>query len=391
MKTWDRRFRLFLILFIILIVIILFLPYAITQWKWVSFSFSDNSRLIGSTLGGILGPFVAIVASGLTFIAFWVQYKANQQQREDIQLERFENKFYEMLRLHKENVSEIDIGGVTSGRKAIVRMYQEFRFIYLTIMFERRWWNRLARAGFINQPEVNASDEEITDLAYSILFFGVGDMIEGSIIYHHRVHTPFLFRCLRILKRNQHKYSKLFTHYESSIKEPRPYYEIGHRSMKKVKLECHYYPFDGHASKLGHYYRHLYQTMKFIVTSSLLSYEQKYDYVKMIRAQLSNHEQAMIYYNSFFKAGWIWWQDNSISDKEKKKEKEKDSDKLPLSYFIDYKMIKNIPWNLTKGIRPDPYEYFIKKMRQRYDEANLEYQEESILEWAKSSFEWKED
>ena len=44
--------------------------------------FSDTGE-IGDTIGGITGPFIAIAAAGLTFIAFWVQYKANIQQRQD--------------------------------------------------------------------------------------------------------------------------------------------------------------------------------------------------------------------------------------------------------------------------------------------------------------------
>lgn len=52
---------------------------------------------IGDTIGGIMGPFIAIIASLLTFLAFWVQYKANQQQRMDMALERFENNLFQMI------------------------------------------------------------------------------------------------------------------------------------------------------------------------------------------------------------------------------------------------------------------------------------------------------
>ena len=48
-----------------------------------------------------MGPFVAIAAACLTFIAFWVQYKANIMQRNDIALERFERNFYELLNLQE--------------------------------------------------------------------------------------------------------------------------------------------------------------------------------------------------------------------------------------------------------------------------------------------------
>ena len=38
--------------------------------------FSQNSGNIGDTIG-IMNPFVGIFAAVITFVAFWVQYKAN--------------------------------------------------------------------------------------------------------------------------------------------------------------------------------------------------------------------------------------------------------------------------------------------------------------------------
>ncbi|RZJ52243.1 MAG: hypothetical protein EOO44_12445, partial [Flavobacterium sp.] len=71
----------------------------------------DNIGIIGDTVGGLLNPIFAVPATILTFLAFWVQYKANQQQQKDISIQRFENIFFEMIRLHKENVNEMKISG----------------------------------------------------------------------------------------------------------------------------------------------------------------------------------------------------------------------------------------------------------------------------------------
>ena len=54
-----------------------------------------------------MGPFVAIAAAILTFLAFWVQFKANEQQRKDIALERFESNFFELLHFHQEITNEL--------------------------------------------------------------------------------------------------------------------------------------------------------------------------------------------------------------------------------------------------------------------------------------------
>jgi hypothetical protein len=65
-----------------------------------------------------------------------------------------------------------------------------------------------------------------------------------------------------------------------------------------------YTPFEGHQSRLGHYYRHLFQTIIFVNSQKLNI--NKYEYVKMLRSQLSIHEQALLFINSFTDLGDDW-------------------------------------------------------------------------------------
>ena len=95
----------------------------------------------------------------------------------------------------------------------------------------------------------------------------------------------------------------------------------------------YYMPFNGHSDRLGHFYRHLFQTVKFVVEQdeNIFDFEDKYSYVKMLRAQLSNHEQLLLYYNS------TAWFDNEWRP-----------------FFTDYRLIKNIPLELADfGIAPE--------------------------------------
>lgn len=71
---YDGHFKAYSILFGVLSLTIVFvLPFLFTQ-SW--FGNYTNTGEIGDTIGGITSPFVAIVASYLTFIAFWVQFRA---------------------------------------------------------------------------------------------------------------------------------------------------------------------------------------------------------------------------------------------------------------------------------------------------------------------------
>lgn len=88
---------------------------------------------IGDTIGGLMNPFIALAGVIVTGLAFYIQYKANLQQRElfiqgqeesknqlqiqinnqneGIRIQQFESQFYEMLKLHRENINEMKITG----------------------------------------------------------------------------------------------------------------------------------------------------------------------------------------------------------------------------------------------------------------------------------------
>jgi uncharacterized membrane protein len=110
------------ILFIALIVIIslsifFLIPYAIFH-NSLGWNYGTTTGGVGDTIGGITGPIVGFIGAILTFLAFWVQVQANKvqtkqfdKQDDDTRVDRFENKFYELLQLHKDNVDEISIDG----------------------------------------------------------------------------------------------------------------------------------------------------------------------------------------------------------------------------------------------------------------------------------------
>lgn len=83
--------------------------------------------------------------------------------------------------------------------------------------------------------------------------------------------------------------------------------------------------FTGYSFQLAHYYRHLFQTVKFVVSQSLnvIDYREKRKYLRILRAQLSNSEQVMLFYN------WLSNFGNQWESNENK-------------FFTDYRMIHNI-------------------------------------------------
>lgn len=306
----------FYLILILGFISIFLLPLILTREIW-SFVNYNNSGAIGDTINGIAGPFIALIAAILTFIAFYIQYKANIQQRDQFkltleaqniersaqekiwQIERFENKYFQLIQLHRDNVAEIAIGKIY-GKKTFVLMVREFRCIL-------KITSRVAQ-----EQGLFFLKEQIFIISYYALFFGVGP------------------NSSRMLKEALRDYNSAFVDaFEKALND--------NTTKDNVKKDrgFNYTPFEGHQSRLGHYYRHLYQTVTY-VDKQTIAFD-KYEYVKTIRAQLTTHEQALLFINSLTPLGKAWL-DNDL--------------------IIKYKFVKNIPhgfFNKIEELDLEPY------------------------------------
>lgn len=315
------------------IFIILFLPWIVTQCS-SSLSFKiDKPNEIGDTIGGIMGPSVAIIAAMLTFIAFWAQYDANIEQRKQFLLnqksqqddakiqetrfldaqnriskEQFENKYYNLLEIHRENTREISIGDKYAGVKVFYPLVQELKCAYEIL------YNKYLLFDSFNSNPSNYTEEELYQLAYLIFFFGINNS-----------NNP-LFKELMS--------DRLFSIYEE-VKEmflliEETDYEYLSNERRTFWIRFRYRAFIGHSSELSHYVRHLFQIVKFVddQPTELLSDDEKYNYITNLRAQLTSHEQLFIYYNALSVLGYPWLGKSSSNS---------------VNYLEKYCIVKSLP------------------------------------------------
>lgn len=114
-----------------------------------------------------------------------------------------------------------------------------------------------------------------------------------------------------------------------------PKLKIPNDEIKELTYTARYKPFAGHISNLSHYYRHLFQSIKFVDEIKYIDQGEKEKYIKDLRAQLSSHEQLLLYYNSISKFGRDWNDPNN-------------------NLIAKYKLIKNIPLPLAGfGVKPE--------------------------------------
>ena len=135
-NTFTKDFWFSLLFYALIIIVICYLPYCFTHnyLEKINCDFTETGQ-IGDTIGGTMGPFVAIAASILTFLAFWVQYKANILQRKDIALERFESNLFQMIQVQEEITNNLSytpedgadrhFGNVFKGRDVFKILYSE--------------------------------------------------------------------------------------------------------------------------------------------------------------------------------------------------------------------------------------------------------------------------
>jgi len=234
--------------------------------------FNEKTSNVSNTINGVATPFIALATAVLTFLAFWVQYQANVQQKElfDKELEkkqeddlarenswridRFENRFYELIKLHKANVDEMAIGDKLNGRKVFLPMFYELRYAYL-------------RSEIILRNNAEIKDRlpasfNLISFVYAIFFYGVGPNSERSFLPGLTQSERELYNIVR------EKFLTVGDTYQS-LRQEHPgstYFTIDAplaAADDRLTGNFYYTPFDGHLSRLGHYYRHLFQTANY--------------------------------------------------------------------------------------------------------------------------------
>lgn len=315
-----RTVSLLLFLFGIFLISI---PLLFTLPTWLGIDFSSTGQ-IGDTIGGTTAPFIGFGGIILTFAAFWVQYRANINQREDIRVERFENKFYEMVRLHRENLDEISIGRErpVTGRRAFISMFEELKYGYHIL--EMRY-GASRETGLID-AELTPAD--LVNISYIMFFLGVGDssnQLTQRLLSDYP--EPLIVNYIEDLTNTQGQWRNNDRRAVEITNIPQPFLP-----------NLSYIPFQGHMSRLGHYYRHLWQTVRYVDDQPDDIIDSKYDnYLKMLRAQLSSHEQLLFYYNSLSSLGRDWIEEG---------------------YLQRYCLVKNIPLPLA-DFGPNPVDILV--------------------------------
>jgi hypothetical protein len=111
---------------------------------------------------GQFGDFVGGYVGTLFFlISIWLLFRTLQSQRITSLQQSFENKYFELLKLHRDNVAELELQSAT-GRKLFVVMLRELRCALDIVR------------SIADRCKQQLTQRELMHIAYYCFFFGVG-------------------------------------------------------------------------------------------------------------------------------------------------------------------------------------------------------------------------
>jgi len=317
---------------------------------------------IGDFVGGVVGTLFSLVGVLLLFVTL-------RNQRESFAKERFETRFFEMIKLHRENVSEMKytyskmesgkwkselelVSHTAESRKVFKVIFSEFEELWNEShhffdlisekeIYEENYLAQLKENDTISDRKINLLSYAKIDIIYTIIFFGLSKSGQDTIRkffqnrYKFNFYEPILKYSslkpkveskswdswLKLVRNELQERNEIIERWLIALNRglqpsDRDLYGDGanfieYKSLFEGNPYTKYY--GGHQFRLGHYFRHFFQTVTYINSSNLLNYKEKYENVKLLRGQLSTYEQLVIFLNSISVLGRVWELEKSMS------------------------------------------------------------------------------
>ncbi|MFD2602650.1 putative phage abortive infection protein [Flavobacterium suzhouense] len=296
---------------------------------------------LGDLVGGLINPAIAVPATLLTFLAFWVQYKANDEVRKQFDLQKFETELNLKITILRQEITELTLPAISKknyeGREVMYQLDKELKFIFflvknttkltdsktiLSLSYYIFFKGRLLFLKNINKLSIkhNVSKKELLDVeeviskiytAFKIDFKSISKDISGEI--HILDQMSLLSQALD----KGFKISELHDDFAD-------YKGIYYLFSDIYSYNLYHLPFKGHETKLSLLFRQIFNIVKFVDNVDTLTYEQKRGYLRTLRGVLSNYDQLQIFYNWYSETATKW------EDNENK-------------FLTDLRMIHNIP------------------------------------------------
>ena len=297
-----------------------------TGWScWFDSNFISN---YGSFLGGVA-----------TVISIYYLYRTLCDQGRQFQIQNFEGRFLELIRFNRNAVSQMScIDTSKSGEpkfdgKSVFEIF--YRQIEESIKIVTKFIESKAdiKELYLDPSERYEVDKsvwgenllckrDIINISFLVTFFGVKrngyDLLRTK--YLSQYNPMEIEKLLHIFR------SKLSVAHDNPDNS-----KAGNPVIESETINNEYKYFEGFQYNLGNYFRTLFQCVKYVNKQPFLSFQEKYEYVKMLRCQMSNAEEMVLFYDTISDLGMAWEYDK------------KNRNDINKQLITKYNMIKNIP------------------------------------------------
>lgn len=264
---------------------------------------------IGDFIGGVVGTAFSFAATLLLVVTLMEQ---NHQNKRNI----FVQSYYEMLHVHADHVRQLVFNKRDKsykGREVFAQLIISYNLIY---DYVDRFVQNILNGGLQGKKDEKEIISYLTNTQKRMLLtmrLAYGYFFYGSDYYRLQYYTEDV---------------------EKTVEE----------SILSISKKNQFYT-KGHHVILGHYFRHMFQMIQYIIKADYLDENERYTYAKQLRAQLDDDEQLLLYYDAMADVGNEWLMPSFIDEDLKSV-----ADMCPMARF---RMIKNIPASsVVKGLDP---------------------------------------
>ena len=147
-------------------------PFIFAREAFCDDLFFSKTGQIGDTIGGTMGPFIAILAAWLTYMVFKSQVDFQKWQD-------FDSKFYKLLDFHKQNVSQLSVMSYQNGKIVRLKAFECFHELcneirLLNILYD--YYKENVKHNEIDAPYQNDVKVQEREMIFEIFYFGLNDL-----------------------------------------------------------------------------------------------------------------------------------------------------------------------------------------------------------------------
>lgn len=320
------KFEIFL-LFLFFIILFWAIVSQVKNTGWSLWFEANELDHIGSFMGGLFA-----------LISIFYLIKNLAEQRLITAIQSFESNYLEIVKFCRQQIEQACIPNPDSLKKdeQQIKSREIFNLFffqienaieYIRIFMEGKQFSDL----FINQNEYDRQsqiwgdklkDRTFSSIAYIITYIGVRKLNINLLKdkYLSLYNPIYINEILEYFRKRLAQYAP------EDLKNTRT-----DRLRQFEIIDCNDKEYYGFQDEIGNYFRLLFQAVNYVDNQQILDYQEKYNYIKILRGQMSNIEEAILFYNSLCDLGLAWEYEDSKKD-----------------LITKYNLIKNIPSGLTK-------------------------------------------